>query len=215
MASRATRLAQPARPLKPSASTVNVPGKPAAKPAAPASVAAGATSAAAAPPAASAPAADPQPQSRRARTGFRPMNRDETTSKPEYSTRTQWQERVARPIATQYMNNAQINEFRAILDEAEQAPVEGAIGFKFIKILDRNDEEADTCILLQYYSTARTGPGGASVETPVFTLKMPIPENVRKTMNDNLRAAASKPPPRRRRPMLAADESSANASVNV
>lgn len=102
------------------------------------------------------------------------------------------------------MNSEQINEFRAVLDEVEQAPVEGAVGFQFIKLTDRNDEEVDTCILLQYYSTARTGPGGSTVKTPIYTLKMPIPDNVRKTMNDNLRATASKPPPRRRRPMLPA-----------
>jgi hypothetical protein len=100
------------------------------------------------------------------------------------------------------MTTEQVNEFRAVLEEVEQASIDDAIGFNFIKLTDRNDEEVDTCLLLQYYSIARTGPGGSTVKTPIYTLKMPIPDHVRKTMNDNLRAAVSKPPPRRRRPML-------------
>lgn len=150
---------------------------------------------------------------RAARTGFRPVNREDDGAKPSggFSTRSQWQERVARPVATRAMTPDQINEFRDILDEQEAAG-EPSIKYRFIRIIDPNDEEVKTCINLQFYSLAR-GPRGSNMKTPVFMLKMPIPDNVQAQMAEVMKAQVHKPPPRRRRPLLAADAESASKST--
>lgn len=195
---------------KPSAAAA---AAPAAKPAAP-KPRTTATEQSAVPPAPMDSAEENRARQRAARTGFRPVNREDDGAKPSggFSTRSQWQERVARPVATRAMTPDQINEFRDILDEQEAAG-EPSIKYRFIRIIDPNDEEVKTCINLQFYSLAR-GPRGSNMKTPVFMLKMPIPDSVQAQMAEVMKAQVHKPPPRRRRPLLAADAESAAKSTD-
>lgn len=149
----------------------------------------------------------PQHERRRANpqrhTNFRPLDKED--EKKDFSTRAQWQERVSRPIATRTMTPEEMEEFRIVLEDVEQAPDDGSIGFRFIKLQDASDQDVDTCIMLEYFSVARRGPKNTAIKTPVYRLKIPIPEHLRPKREDAMRAEASRAPPRRRRqPMLPA-----------
>jgi hypothetical protein len=106
---------------------------------------------------------------------------DENYEKP--STHKQWQERSERPIATRSMTRKEIEEHRINLVSSYQCE-DGDITYDFQKILNENDEDRDDCLLLIY--KMKCIMGGKPTIRDIFSMKLPIPEEVR-TMAEQLR----------------------------
>ena len=92
------------------------------------------------------------------------------------STRGQWHERSDRPIAARPMTHVEIEEHRVNLVRSYQCD-DKDITFDFQKILDENDEDRDDCLWLKYRMKCVIS-SKPSVRD-VFSIKLPIPEEVR------------------------------------
>lgn len=105
----------------------------------------------------------------------KPPTMDENYEKP--STHKQWQERSERPVETRVMNKADIEILRRNLVSSYRCE-DSDIDFEFVKIKDPNDEDSDDCLLLIY--SMKCVRFGEPAVVRVFSIKIPIPENVRK-----------------------------------
>lgn len=100
------------------------------------------------------------------------VNEDEKPSKTR-----QWQERSDRPIAARPMTPREIEEHRLNLVQSYQC-ADSDITFGFQKILDENDTDRDDCLWLRY--TMKCVVSGRPAIREIFSIKLPIPEEVRK-----------------------------------
>jgi hypothetical protein len=102
----------------------------------------------------------------------------------------QWHERSERPIAARPMTKAEIEEHRHNLvlsygcDDAD-------ITFDFQKITNENDEDRDDCILLIY--KMRCVVNNKPRVREIFSIKLPIPEELRRSAEALRRQAAKAP----------------------
>lgn len=115
---------------------------------------------------------------------------DENYEKP--SKHKMWHERSARPIASRVMTKIQIEEHRLNLVRSYKCR-DDEITFDFQKIMDENDEDRDDCLLLIY--EMKCVVASKPVVREVFTIKLPIPDEIRKMAE----AARKNQAPRRRR----------------
>ena len=100
------------------------------------------------------------------------VNEDEKPSKTR-----QWQERSDRPIAARPMTPREIEEHRINLVQSYQC-ADSDITFGFQKIQDENDTDRDDCLWLRY--TMKCVVSGRPAVREIFSIKLPIPEEVRK-----------------------------------
>lgn len=99
---------------------------------------------------------------------------DEEYTKP--SQRKQWHEKSYKPIAIKSMDSDEIEEHRLNLVASYQCN-DNEIAYEFIKIQDENDEDRDDCLWLIYkLNSIRKGKLGWH---PIYSLKVPIPEEIR------------------------------------
>lgn len=101
----------------------------------------------------------------------------------------QWQERSERPIAAREMSAHEIEEHRRNLVSSYKCADED-ITFDFYKIFDDNDEDRDDCILLKY--KMKCVINGKPTIREVFSIKVPIPEEVKKMAEHMRRQQASR-----------------------
>ncbi len=104
---------------------------------------------------------------------------DENYEKP--SKHKQWRERSETPVATREMTNEEIKEFHAALVRSYKCD-EGDIKYSFRKIFDKHDEDRDDCILLNY--TIQCVSGGKPVTRTIFSIKLPLPAEIRQQADD-------------------------------
>lgn len=107
------------------------------------------------------------------------------------SRRGQWQERSERPVATRPMTNDDIEEHRRNLVASYQCS-DSDIHFEFQKILDENDEDRDDCLLLRYKMKCVVAKKPTVRE--IFTMKIPIPEELRRMAEQMRQQQAKKGP---------------------
>lgn len=106
---------------------------------------------------------------------------DENYEKP--SKHRQWQERSERPIAARPMTTDEIEEHRINLVNSYQCN-DSDISYDFQKIQDENDEDRDDCLWLKYKMKCIVA--GKPTIREVFSIKLPIPEEL-KRMAEHLR----------------------------
>lgn len=121
---------------------------------------------------------------------------DEFYEKP--SKHKQWQERQARPVGTRFMSRDDIEQYRRCLVASYQCN-DSDIRFEFQKIVDANDEDRDDCIWLKYKMNCVVA--GRPQEREIFTIKLPIPDAIKK-MADKLRKEQAAARPRGRQRVL-------------
>jgi hypothetical protein len=109
------------------------------------------------------------------------MSNTQEAEKP--SKTRQWQERSEAPIAVRAMTPQQIKEFKEHLIASYKCEP-GEIDYTFEKITDADDTDRDDCLWLKY--TMRCVIAGKPSIREIFRLKLPIPEDIKKT-SDNLR----------------------------
>lgn len=100
---------------------------------------------------------------------------DETYAKP--STHKQWQERSERPVITKPMTKSEIETLRRNLVDSYQCE-DTDISYEFVKIKDKDDEDSDDCLMLLY--KMKCVRFGDEMIVNIFSIKIPIPENVKK-----------------------------------
>lgn len=106
-----------------------------------------------------------------------------STSKPDdydaterVSRRRQWQEKSMGPLAQRTMSKDDILYFQTVLAQSyncEQAD----ISYRFEKIRDENDADRDDCLNLMYFLKGLKA--GVEHHRCVYTLKIPIPEELK------------------------------------
>jgi hypothetical protein len=110
--------------------------------------------------------------------------------------KSQWQERSERPVATRPMNSAQIEEFRRHLVASYKCDATD-ITYDFEKIFDENDEDRDDCLWLKY--KMKTIWHGKPTDRVIYTIKLPIPDELR-MMAEQLKRQGAKMQRTRRAP---------------
>jgi hypothetical protein len=94
------------------------------------------------------------------------------------SNKAQWTERAGAPIATKYMEKAEIEMFREVLARSYKCPIEYIV-YDFEKIRDESDEDRDDCLMLTYrMKLAAMRRDGTSTRI-IFRAKVPIPEQIK------------------------------------
>ena len=88
----------------------------------------------------------------------------------------QWQERASRPIASRYMSEEDIEYFRQVLEKS-YACQPGEIKFGFRGITNANDPNFGTCLTV-YYTIPHVDKG-KSVQRIIYSIPMPIPDDVK------------------------------------
>lgn len=126
---------------------------------------------------------------------------DENYEKP--SKRRQWQERSERPIAARPMTTDEIEEHRINLVRSYQCE-DSDITFDFQKILDENDEDRDDCLWLKY--KMKCVVAGKPTVREVFSIKLPIPEELKRMAEHMRRQQASRAGATRKKPVPAPRE---------
>ncbi len=121
---------------------------------------------------------------------------DENYEKP--SKHKQWQERSESPIASRPMNSVQIEEYRGHLARSYDCPIED-VSYDFYKIKDEHDEDRDDCLWLKYRMKTVSATGKPMVRD-IFSIKLPIPDEIR-NMADVLRRQQSSRTPAQRKPV--------------
>lgn len=91
---------------------------------------------------------------------------------------TQWREAPQRPIATKPMNMAEIENYRKLLVQSYRCN-DKDIRSEFVKIVDLDNEDRDDCVWLKYYLKTFDHDNNI-VDRPIQSLKLPVPENIRK-----------------------------------
>lgn len=122
------------------------------------------------------------------------------TEHGSYSTRAQWSERVARPVAARHMTIEQIAEFQAVLSIAEHVDDPSQIPWRVRRIRDYDDEERNDCLELCYFGD-RVGERGHIVSRPIWTTKIPMPDELRMKAEKRMIDDFVKPPEPRTRKM--------------
>lgn len=123
----------------------------------------------------------------------RKKNSDEYYEKP--SKHKQWQEKSERPIASRTMTKDDIEEHRRHLIQSYQCE-DTDITYEFLKITDENDEDRDDCLWLKY--KMKCVVSGAPVVRDIFSIKLPIPEDIRRMANEMRKQQASRTPAQRK-----------------
>lgn len=95
---------------------------------------------------------------------------------------TQWREAPQKPIATKPMDMVEIENYRKLLVMRYECD-DRDIWFKFIKIVNLNDEDRDDCLWLQYLMKTFDHDNNI-VDRIIYSLKLPIPDHIRKRAND-------------------------------
>lgn len=141
-------------------------------------------------------------KARTARNAFRENSkhsnvRDEYgKQKGSYSTRTQWQEKISRPIAARPMNSSDVAEFQGVLSIPEGVDV-SEITWRFYKIMDHNDEDRHDCLLLVYFAPRLIR--GKLENKPIWRIKVPISAEAKANAEKKMRETYRKTAPKRRR----------------
>lgn len=125
-----------------------------------------------------------------------------------YSTRAQWSERVARPVAARPMTMEQVTDFQAVLSICEQVDDPSHIPWKMQRITDYNDEDRNDCLELLYFGE-RVGEKGHRNMRPIWRMKLPMPRDLRDAAEKQLRESFCMPPAPRRRKVYITDRSTA------
>jgi hypothetical protein len=99
---------------------------------------------------------------------------DENYEKP--SRHRQWQEKSERPIAARAMTEYEIENHRMLLVSSYQCD-DTDITYDFEKIKDENDEDRDDCLWLKY--KMKCVVAGKPTIKDVFSIKVPIPEELK------------------------------------
>ncbi len=94
------------------------------------------------------------------------------------SNKAQWTERAGAPIATKYMEKAEIEMFRDVLARSYKCPIEYII-YDFEKIRDESDEDRDDCLMLTYRMKSDVVRRDGTNARIIFRAKVPIPEQIR------------------------------------
>jgi len=92
------------------------------------------------------------------------------------SDKRQWRERSEKPIAARAMSSEEIEEYRHILAQSYECNIDD-ITTDFERIRDENDEDRDDCLWLKY--KMKHIKGGKQTTRVIFTIKLPIPEEIR------------------------------------
>jgi hypothetical protein len=95
------------------------------------------------------------------------------------STTRQWTERSGAPIATRAMTKTEIEEHKALLMQRFGYTNPDDMKWEFSKIQDEKDNDRDDCLWLKYFMKVEAK--GQMVWRECFTLKIPIPDKLRKT----------------------------------
>jgi hypothetical protein len=104
---------------------------------------------------------------------YRPSNEGIKTSN-----KTQWTERAGAPIATKYMEKAEIVMFKEVLAKSYKCSSDDII-YDFEKIRDEHDEDRDDCLMLTYRMKLVALRRDAVGTRIIFRAKVPIPEQIR------------------------------------
>jgi hypothetical protein len=115
-------------------------------------------------------------------------NNSDNYEKP--SRRGQWQEKSERPILTRPMTKAEIEEHRLNLVNSYQCN-DSDITIDIQKIFDEKDEDRDDCVWLKY--KMRCVMNGKPVIREIFSIKLPVPEEIRRASAE-MKKARSKAP---------------------
>jgi hypothetical protein len=105
------------------------------------------------------------------------------------SERQAWGEKSAMPIFTKPMEKQEIEQLRNELIISYNCPPND-IEYTFQKIRDIDDEDRDDCLWLKY--TQRRVEFGKQVKKDVFSLKVPIPEQLRKRADELAKEAKNR-----------------------
>ena len=111
-----------------------------------------------------------------------------TREKEKPSEKRQWRERSRAPVAIRPMTGDEIEEHRRNLVASYQCE-DSDITTEFQKIYDENDEDRDDCLFLKYYMKCVVA--GKPVVREIFTVKLPIPEELRR-MAEQMRQQRAK-----------------------
>jgi hypothetical protein len=95
---------------------------------------------------------------------------------------TQWREAPQKPIATKPMNMVEIENYRKLLVRRYECE-DTDIWYKFIKIVNPNDEDRDDCLWLQYLLKTFDHDNNI-IDRIIYSLKLPVPEHIRKRADD-------------------------------
>ena len=101
------------------------------------------------------------------------------TTNEQPSTTRQWTERSGAPIATRAMTKTEIEEHKLLLMQRFGYTNPEDMKWEFSKIQDEKDNDRDDCLWLKYFM--RVEAKGQMVWRECFTLKIPIPDKLRKT----------------------------------
>lgn len=121
------------------------------------------------------------------------------------SKHSQWQERQEAPIAVRSMSPAEIENFRCIIAKSYKCKPDD-ITYEFKKIFDKDDMDRDDCLLLRYNMVQLCA--GKPTNRPIFSLKVPIPEEVRRMAEHVRRTAMDRDMARQKLAIMPAETSS-------
>lgn len=110
-------------------------------------------------------------------------NRYENYEKP--SKEKQWQEKSEAPIITTCMTKTDILQFGRYLAQSYQCD-NSDIEYDFEKITDENDEDREDCLWLKY--KMKCGPLGKTILRVIYSIKIPVPDEIKKKAEDHRRA---------------------------
>lgn len=111
------------------------------------------------------------------------------------SKQKQWHERSERPVAARAMTKDDIEEHRRNL-VLSYGCEDSDITYDFQKIFDENDEDRDDCIWLKY--KMKCIEMGKPRVKEIFTIKLPIPDELRRVAENLRRQQASRAPAQRK-----------------
>lgn len=130
--------------------------------------------------------------------------KDETYEKPARS--GQWQEKSKRPVAARPMDSKDIEDHKFRLLQSYDCTDESDIVWDFFKIKDDDDDEdRDDCLLLVYKLKCFDKDMNPWLR-PIFTIKVPIPQNLKEKAEKLNREKMAKQAPRRKRLALLAPD---------
>lgn len=118
---------------------------------------------------------------------------DDSYSKP--SRHKQWQERSSRAAATKSMSKGEIEEHRRNLVNSYQCE-DNEITTHFQRITDDDDDDRDECMWLKY--KLKCVVSGEPQDREIFTVKMIIPDEIKKRAEDIRRQQTSRMPARKK-----------------
>jgi hypothetical protein len=115
------------------------------------------------------------------------------------STTRQWTERSGAPIATRAMTKTEIEEHKTLLMQRFGYTNRDDMKWEFSKIQDEKDNDRDDCLWLKYFMKVEAK--GQMVWRECFTLKIPIPDKLRKTAEAMRAGREFRPRQRATKPM--------------